>query len=119
MTTIFTGHFSESEITVAKKLLFDNVVTKRCFISRIGDAKKSMDVKDMIRVLLEIEVQDAPVFVVRNLENLPPLSLKNCDIVKLTRDLESIRSEIFLLKNNQETMALIGIQNYADEPTYQ
>ena len=82
--------------------MFDNV-TKRCFISRIGDAKKSMDVKYMIRVLLEIEVQDAPFFVARNFENLPTLSLKNCDLVKLTRDLESVRSEIFLQKNNQET----------------
>ena len=97
LTTIYTEHFNESDITVAKKLLFDNVVTlyfmffcfiichilcivcmiygfnkairifesfesKTHYISRIGDTKKSMDVKDMIRVLLEIEIPDALIF---------------------------------------------------------
>ena len=99
------GHYSGDEIKATKKLFFEAVVTRKRLINRKGDNKRFEDTKDIIKAMLEFEVHNAPIFVARDLSNLPPLSLDNCDLVKLARDLETLKSDMTILKDNQKTMA--------------
>ena len=43
-----------------------------------------------------------PMFEVRDLKNLPLLGLDNCDLIKLSTDIDSMKSQMFILQNNQK-----------------
>ena len=56
--------------------------------------------QDILNILLETEVCDMPVFMARDLSNLPPLSFNHFDISKVMRQLEAMRNELDLVKHH-------------------
>ena len=99
LTTICTGHFSESEINVARSSSLIMLPLRDILSPGLVMAKESMDVKDIIKVMLESDFSRC---------------IRFC--VKITGDLKSISFEIFLLKNNLETMALLIKPCKSSEP---
>lgn len=101
---ICVGFYSDNEIMNAKRLLFGVVETDQRFISRRGDAKNSENLKDMIKVLLQLNTL-MPNFVARDLNKLPPLTAAPSDTIKVARDLEAIKAELSLLRSNQQNLS--------------
>ena len=59
--------------------------------------------KDILNVFLELTLEDVSLFVANNLHNLPPLSMDNFDMSRLIRDMESIKLQMKVLQEAQET----------------
>ena len=59
--------------------------------------------KDILNVFLGLTLEDIPLFVANNLHNLPPLSMDNFDMSRLIRDMESIKLQMKVLQEAQET----------------
>ena len=93
--------YSGDEITSAKKLLFAKLQTERRMISRQGPEKATHDVHDIVRILLEQQPGTGPVFAASNLSNLPPLGLNNADVLKLLKEIESMKANINALCSSQ------------------
>ncbi len=87
---------------MAKKTLFNLDVVEKRLIRRKGNNKKTSDAQDMLNVLIEISVPDLPLFVARDLANMPPLSVNHFDISKFARDIDILRTELLLFKTAQE-----------------
>jgi hypothetical protein len=93
-------------ICSSKKVLFDSTFHCRRpeerYIKRKGDNKARDDLRDMIKLFLTLELKDCPVFVARNLSNLPPLSAGDQDILGLVQEIERLKSSMQILKDCQK-----------------
>ena len=88
--------YSCEVISTAKHLLYNNVVTKGRLVSRKGANKAKMNMSDIVKVFLEMEIYNAPIFVARNLAELPPLTVDSLDSLKLITELETVAQEMQL-----------------------
>ena len=50
-------------ISTAKQLLYNNVVMKGRLVSRKGANKAKINMSDIVKVFLEMEIDNAPIFV--------------------------------------------------------
>ncbi len=97
--------YKADEITLAKDLLFRTVSTDRRKRSHIGHDKLQKDINDIITVFLEMKVPHTVQFVALDLTRLPPLSFDNYDLVKLCKDIETIKTSMDLLQRNQQVFS--------------
>ena len=83
--------------------------------------------KDILSVFLELILEDEPLFVANNLHNLPPLSMDNFDMSRVIHDMETIKLQMKILKEAQETSLAAHIaicreksrdKDVAASPTY-
>ena len=98
--------YDEEAVISAKALLLEHVVIPDNDDNRkkrIGENKKATSMKDILNVFLELTLEDVPLFVANNLHNLPPLSMDNFDMSRLMRDMESIKLQMKVLQEAQET----------------
>ena len=84
--------------------MYNNVVTKGRPVSRKGANKAKMNMADIVKVFLEMEIDNAPIFVTRNLAKLPPLTIDSLDSLKLITELKTVKQEMQFLANNQRAM---------------
>lgn len=99
--------YSFDVISAAKRLLFDTVQTKQRYVPRKGCNKAKMSMGDIVKVFLEMEVSNAPVFVARNLQDLPPIAMHNSDSTKLLSDIVAIKTQLNYITANQNELAVI------------
>ena len=98
--------YDEESVTAAKQTLLQHVAVsdnddkKR---KRIGPNKKINGMKDILNIFLELTVEDVPLFVANNLKNLPPLSMDNFDMSRIIHDMESMKMQLKILQEVQET----------------
>ena len=52
---------------------------------------KEVHMKDMVSILLKIKPDDVPVFLARDLNNVPPMSLNNFDMSRIILDMEKLK----------------------------
>ena len=71
--------------------------------------------KDILNVFLELTLEDVPLFVANNLHNLPPLSMDNFDMSRLIRDMESIKLQMKVLQEAQETSLSAHVANCSEK----
>lgn len=103
LVRICAEFYSFEAISVAKDLLFQTVVTRQRKIQRkINKSKTSLE--DIVKVFLEMEITNAPIFVARNLAELPPFSADIGDSLKVLRELDALKTQIKLIENNQLKM---------------
>ena len=102
VTKYCVDFFKPEEISAAKDLLFHTVRTSRRNRNYIGSDKSQKDISDMRTVMLEMKVPHEIQFAALDLGNLPAISFDNMDLVKLCRDIESVRTSIGLLQSNQK-----------------
>ena len=70
---------------------------------RIGPNKKTNCMKDIMNIFLELTVEDVPLFVANNLNNLPPISMDNFDMSRIIHDMEAMKIQLKTLQEVQET----------------
>ena len=59
--------------------------------------------QDIITIFYEINPGDEPLFVARNLNNVPPLSMNNFDMSHIIEEMGIIKSRLSVLQEAQET----------------
>ena len=98
--------YGDDMVARAKSVLLENVTVpdddeaKR---SRKGLNKKLNSMKDILNVFLVLTLDQLPLFVAEDLANLPPLSMDNFDMSSVIKDMESIKNQMRLLQEAQET----------------
>lgn len=95
---ICTSNFSEQEIEEGKNVLYSSCGNGLKNVQRKGDDKKKKNVKNVIKLLKEIEPQLQPSFVAKDLNRLPPVSFDYVDVTRLLKDITMLKSEITSLK---------------------
>ena len=70
---------------------------------RISPNKKTNCMKDILNIFLELTVEEVPLFVANNLNNLPPLSMDNFDRARIIYDMEAMKMLLKSFPVVQET----------------
>lgn len=105
---ICTSAFSEQDIDLAKKLLFQSLPSSRPLISRRGKGKETRDMEDIIQLFKEIDPELIPTFVARDLHKLPPVSFDHVDVTRLLKDILVLQSELEFVKETYITKQDVG-----------
>ncbi|XP_063547222.1 uncharacterized protein LOC134754787 [Cydia strobilella] len=103
LVRLCSSAFTSDEIKNLKSLLFDSVTTDQRNILRKQRGKEARDLEDIVSLLKSIDSEKVPVFVARNLERLPPLSIDHLDCTKLLKDLSKIQRDIDSVKMTYAT----------------
>lgn len=90
--------FSAEDIEAAKSLLFESITTSKRKISRKRDGKSKRDLHDVITLLKEVDPEEVPIFVARELHKLPPVTFDHIDVTRLLKDLLLLQSELRTVK---------------------
>ena len=96
-------------ISASKQLLFNSVKDpkndpRNRYIKRVGQNKAKDDARDIATRLLTIELCDMPIFVARDLSNLPPLSVNDFDVIRILTEVESLKNSVRQLTDNQSSL---------------
>ncbi|CAG9138015.1 unnamed protein product [Plutella xylostella] len=103
LVRICKSAFKPKIIENSKNLLFDSVSTTSRKITRKRDGKSERDLEDIITLIRETAVEKLPIFVARDLQNLPPVSFDHVDVTKLLKDIVLMQKEIKCLKDQYVT----------------
>ena len=102
LVKLCSDFYSPEEIKVAKRILHDyfykNEEEKPRLRIRKGENMKVANLQDMLNLLLSLQLAEVPDFLARNLNNLPPLSLKDFDLSKLLTEMEMLKTEVCVIK---------------------
>ncbi|KAF9797539.1 hypothetical protein SFRURICE_006374 [Spodoptera frugiperda] len=91
--------FSSEDIEAAKSLLFESITTAKRKISRKRDGKSKRELHDIITLMKEVDPEEVPIFVARELHKLPPVTFDHIDVTRLLKDLLLLQSDYVRLKN--------------------
>jgi hypothetical protein len=113
--------YSQDSISKGKHVLFDATPPDfrhiKRHIKRRGPEKSREDLNDIMRLFLQIDPGKGPLFVAKDLSQLPPLSIKNFDILKVARDVEEIKQNLKMLTDCQsDTSALLHMHIVQKQP---
>lgn len=86
--------FSESDIAVAKQLLYDCLSTLKTTKQRKRSSKLLRDIDDIICLLKETNPLEIPIFAARDLQKLPSMLFDHVDVTRILKDLVKMRSDI-------------------------
>jgi hypothetical protein len=107
LVKLCTDFYSEEDIECAKDVLHESIhftrEASRRRIKRRGDSKKLHDFQDIMNAFLEFPTQDVPIYVCRDLHNLPPLSMNNFDMSGLIRNVEQFQQQVKILQDSHQT----------------
>ena len=98
--------YDEETVIAVKSTLLEHVIIPESDDKRkrrIGANKKASSMKDILSIFLELTLEDVPLFVANNLHNLPPLSMDNFDMSRVIHDMETIKLQMKILQEAQET----------------
>ena len=107
LVDVCCGFYSEDTIKDSKLFIYEQVETKHRLVHRRGPDRKQDNVRDIIRVLKEMEPTDETTFVAVNLANIPPFYMESRDCKKLMGELGELREEIKAMHLKQDAMAKI------------
>lgn len=97
---ICSSAFTAEDIVAAKNLLFDCVKSTKKKSQRKRDGKSQRDLEDIIGLFRELDPDDFPVFVVKDINKLPPVTFDHVDVTKLLKDILLLQKEITGVKQN-------------------
>ena len=99
LVKLCTDFYGKGVIDNAKKLVYAkcnalnlDIVLPR-FVKRQGPKKKHSDVLDIIGLCHEVGSK-LPIFVARDLSNMPPVSANSFDVASLMRDIEDMKLQL-------------------------
>lgn len=112
LVKVCTSAFSTKEIETAKSLLFDSLTNKQKNIQRKNAGKSERNINDIISIFRNIDPEEMPTFVARDLHRLPPLTFDHVDCTKLLKDILVLKNEISIIKETYATeKQLIEVKN--------
>ena len=116
VSRICSQFYTEESVFEAKELLFEAVKTAMRFRRYNGENKKEQHMGDIIKVLLEAELEDTPLFTAQTLSNLPALSVDCMDSLQLRTDIESIKQQLRMMQSNHNELTdLVKLKCQIDE----
>ena len=87
--------------------LYEIVQLSRCNLTCIVHS----DLNDILQIVLELETENTPIFLARNLSNLPPLSYNHFDLGKIINDIEALKNDmqiaVHVAKSHDEILRAI------------
>jgi hypothetical protein len=108
LANLCVDFYSFDVISAAKQVLFNSVTTRRRYVARKGNNKATVSMHDIIEVFLEMDVIGAPIFVARNLADLPPISVDCMDSVKVLAEITSMKVQMSMITtSNQELLTAL------------
>ena len=63
--------------------------------------------KDILNIFLVLTLEELPLFVAQDLANLPPLSMDNFDMSSVIKDMESIKNQMKIMQEVQESTLIV------------
>ncbi|KAJ0174333.1 hypothetical protein K1T71_010479 [Dendrolimus kikuchii] len=117
ITQICATNFSEIEIETGKNVLFESCGSGQRNVQRKGDDKKKKNIKDVIRLLKEVDPDMQPIFVAKDLNRLPPVTFDYIDVTRLLKEITALRAEVtdLQLKVTEEVTDLRNSLNSSAE----
>ena len=104
--------YAISTIQEAKDMLLGSIslpeTDKRKTRRRTTVAKTNM--QDIITIFYEMKPREMPVFVAKNLNNLPPLSMDKFDMAHIIETMSDIQSKMLILQEAQEKSLSVRIR---------
>lgn len=107
---ICATNFSDVEIEDGKQALYSACGDKVRNINRKGEDKKKRNIKDIIKLLKEVDPDVQPIFVARDLNKLPPVSFDHVDVTRLLKDMTCMKTELTDFKTRMGT-ELVELRN--------
>ncbi|KAJ2946347.1 hypothetical protein O0L34_g12384 [Tuta absoluta] len=99
ITQICVSNFTDEEVNSGKEVLYKLCGDGVRNVKRKGDDKRKNNIKDVIKLLQEIDPTAQPTFVAKDLNRLPPISFDYVDVTRLLKDMTAMRSELTVLKS--------------------
>lgn len=85
--------FSESDIVIAKNLLYESIPSSKKK-TRKRKGKTVRDTEDIVCLLKETDPDIIPIFVARELHKLPPVLFDHLDATRILKDLVKMRQDL-------------------------
>ncbi|KAF9808045.1 hypothetical protein SFRURICE_017217, partial [Spodoptera frugiperda] len=95
---ICATNFSEEDVAAAKLLLYKSLNKCDQMVSRRRDGTKK-SIQDIITLLKEIDPDDVPTFVARDLNKLPPVTFDHVDVTSLLKDIVVLKASLVDVQN--------------------
>lgn len=92
--------FSTSDIQKAKTLLFESVPSTGRKITRKKEGKRQRDLEDIIKVFQNVDPEEIPIFVAKELHKLPPVTFDHVDVTRILKDITTIQNEMRSIKES-------------------
>ena len=114
ITKLVSDFYDDKEVVVAKECLplehLPPTNTSQRHVRRKGANKKTMNIQEILHILLNFEVEDIPCFVARDLSNLPPLTQYHFDLASVMRNLSHMQHELSILATLKDDMTILQAQ---------
>ena len=108
--------FKDHEIEAAKRLIFD--ICGECGSHRLkgrkGPNKSQSNLQDVLTLLHEIDPEDIPCFVAKDLTKLPPVNFDHIDVSSLLSQMNRMKYDIDTLKGGVDNMASLYLTTSDD-----
>ncbi|CAB3227968.1 unnamed protein product [Arctia plantaginis] len=104
---ICASTFTSEQIEKSNKLLLESLPAELRKSNRKGKGKENRILTDIISILKGTDIELLPVFVARELEKLPPLTVDHLDVSKLLKVLALVQAEVRLIKESYVTRSQI------------
>lgn len=103
-----TTTYTKEEISEAKDLLFDSVLTIKRKVLRKKEGRSQKDLEDIICLFKDTDPDKTPIFVSRDLNKLPPVTFDHVDASKLLKDLIILRDNMRHFEENYVSKELFN-----------
>jgi hypothetical protein len=103
LVKLCTTTFNSEDIQKSHSLLFESVPSEIRKISRKGKGKEDRLVFDMLHFLKVTEPDKLPIFVARDLDKLPNLTMDHLDVSKLLKDMALLQADVMQIKASYVT----------------
>ncbi|XP_041977774.1 uncharacterized protein LOC121732066 [Aricia agestis] len=92
---ICATNFTDSEVEDGKAALYSACgSTSSRIIQRKGEDKRKKNIKDVIKLMKEVDPDLQPTFVAKDLNRLPPVSFDHVDVTRLLKDVSKMMCEL-------------------------
>ena len=102
LTKLCIDFYSPDTIRRGKCLLFEHTASVRNsnqrLVKRQTDSSLREDIRDIYTLLLTLDPNDIPVYLAKDLRNLPPLSAFDNDVIALHQDIEAIKGTLGIIE---------------------
>ena len=125
---IASDFYDDETISQAKIVLFQEVSHPSTRYRQCrGESKSYEDIRDMLKLLLSVQLEDIPIFLALDLSNIPPLAGETQDLSSVLADINAMKTSLKLLTDAHKDLAECviavsskcpnaGEQNTAEKP---
>ncbi|XP_070556626.1 uncharacterized protein [Ptychodera flava] len=108
--------FDDRDIEAAKRLLYDMCgdCSSHRFKRRQGLNKSQSNVQDILTLLHEIEPENIPCFVAKDVSKLPPVNFDHIDVSTLLSQMNQVKLDIDSLKQGIDSMSRLYLTTSND-----